>query len=117
MVQPRVTFRGTNRLGLAAIRGREGAETGLRMAAEHVLGVSRTRVPIEEGTLERSGAATTDGLVAAVAYDTPYAARQHEELDWQHDPGRQAKYLESAANDSQAEVAAIIATATGRRLR
>jgi hypothetical protein len=69
---------------------------GLMLAAEHLLGVSRQLVPLEEGTLERSGVASVDEgeLTAAVSYDTVYAVRQHEEMTWRHDPGRQAKYLE-----------------------
>ncbi|MGW1679391.1 hypothetical protein [Saccharopolyspora sp. NPDC002376] len=77
-------------------RSRAGAINGLRLAAEHLLGASRQLVPLEEGTLERSGVTSVDesNLTAAVAYDTPYAVRQHEELDWKHAEGRQAKYLE-----------------------
>lgn len=71
---------------------------GLRDATEHVLGVSRSRVPIEEATLERSGSAHVDreNLRGYVYYDTPYAVVQHEDLTFAHDAGRQAKYLETA---------------------
>lgn len=77
-------------------KARRGAVDGLKLGAEHVLGESRKQVPHEEGTLERSGVASVDEvtMTAAVSYDTPYAARQHEELTWQHDDGRNAKYLE-----------------------
>ncbi len=76
-----------------------GAVSGLRMAAEHLLGESRKQVPHETGTLERSGVAEVDesSMTAAVSYDTPYAVRQHEELTWRHDSGRNAKYLERPA--------------------
>jgi hypothetical protein len=77
----------TERVGQAASRG-------LALAAEHILTESRRVVPIEEGTLERSGATSVDGNRAAISYDTPYAVRQHEELAYRHDAGRQAKYLE-----------------------
>ena len=33
-------------------------------------------------------------LVASVTYDTPYAARVHENLTARHSPGRKAKFLE-----------------------
>ncbi len=77
---------------------RAGAARGLVLATEHTLGVARSRVPIEEGTLERSGSASVDegALTGAVSFDTPYAVRQHEDLGLKHDAGRQAKYLESA---------------------
>lgn len=98
---------------------RAGAARGLTLAAEHVLQVSRTRVPIQEGTLERSGVASVDeaGLQAAVSYDTPYAVRQHEDLTLQHDQGREAKYLESAFEDERNTVAEIVAAEIRRSLR
>lgn len=98
---------------------RAGAVRGLKLAAEHLLEVSRSLVPIEEGTLERSGVASVDerDLRAAVAYDTPYAVRQHEELDWRHDEGRQAKYLEGPMGTEQRAMRDIIAAEIRRSLR
>lgn len=83
----------------------------VREAAEFVLAQSNERVPIEEGTLMRSGATDVDegDLRATISYDTPYAARQHEELSWRHDAGRSAKYLETALNGTRDQQAAIIA--------
>lgn len=77
---------------------------------EHVLAESNKIIPLDEDTLMRSGKATSDPgtLEGAVSYDTPYAVRQHEEMDWRHAPGRQAKYLETAVNTSRAECARII---------
>lgn len=98
---------------------RAGAVRGLKLAAEHLLEVSRSLVPIEEGTLERSGVASVDerDLRAAVSYDTPYAVRQHEELTWRHDEGRQAKYLEDPMNGERRRMADIIAAEIRRSLR
>lgn len=98
---------------------RTGAAQGLTTAAEHILQVSRTQVPHEEGTLERSGVASVDSvnLTAAVSYDTPYAVRQHEELDYQHDAGRKPKYLEDPMNTEAATVRALIVAAIRRSLR
>jgi hypothetical protein len=98
---------------------RAGAALGLRLGAEHVLGESRRRVPIEEGNLERSGTATVDEdeLRAAVAYDTPYAVRQHEDMTYRHDQGRQAKYLEEPLHNEAATVRALIAAQIRRALR
>src|SRR3982751_739313 len=84
-----------------------GSERGALLGAEHVLQVSNAHVPHEIGTLELSGRATpdeSDGTVCYVSYDTPYAVRQHEELEWQHDEGRTAKYLERAMLSEQAQV-------------
>lgn len=96
----------------------EGGFKGLQLAAEHVLQVSRAVVPIEEGTLERSGVASADrdSLTAAVSYDTVYAARQHEELGWRHAEGRTAKYLEGPLNAEREQVGEIIAAAIRRAL-
>lgn len=79
---------------------RAAAVKGLTKAGEHLLSESRDKVPLEEGTLERSGEVVVDEdkLTATVVYDTPYAVRQHEEMDYQHAPGRQAKYLEEPFN-------------------
>ena len=103
----------------AASRINAGTLTGLELAAEFVLQLANTRVPVEEGTLERSGRATVDysQLRAAVSYDTVYAVPQHEHLDWRHSDGRQAKYLESAINDSAVQVRDIVAAQIRRATR
>lgn len=84
---------------------------GLTLAAEHLLQVSRTEVPIDEATLERSGVASVDenDLIAAVSYDTPYAVRQHEEMTWRHAEGRKAKYLEDPMHAERETMLALIA--------
>ncbi|MFD3902970.1 hypothetical protein HXS80_20495 [Streptomyces sp. CB04723] len=115
MTRARLTWNGD-----AVIRGtRASAARGLRLGAEHVLQVSRGRAPIEEGTLERSGTATVDEdeLRAAVAYDTPYAVRQHEEMDYRHDAGRTPKYLELPMAEEAGTVGEIIAAEMRRALR
>ncbi|GLW53970.1 minor capsid protein [Kitasatospora phosalacinea] len=98
---------------------RAGAARGLLAAAEHVLQRSRQLVPIEEGTLERSGVASVDEqqLTAAVSYDTPYAVRVHEDMTARHDPGRSAKYLERPLSEESGTVEQIIAAAVRRVLR
>lgn len=80
--------------------GKRRAARGLHLALEHLLSESNKIVPLDEGTLLRSGTVSMEDsqLLGAVAYNTPYAVRQHEEVDWRHAPGRQAKYLETAVN-------------------
>ncbi|MGW2062804.1 hypothetical protein ACWCO9_19485 [Streptomyces sp. NPDC001937] len=99
-------------------QARTGAVRGVRLGAEHVLELSRQRVPIEEGTLERSGVASVDerDLTAAVSYDTKYAVRQHEDMTMRHDHGRTAKYLERPLNEAADDVQAIIAAQVRRSL-
>ncbi|WP_327671824.1 MULTISPECIES: hypothetical protein [unclassified Streptomyces] len=106
--------------GTAATREiRAAAARGLHLAAEHVLTQSQAVVPLDESPLQQSGTTSVDdgSLTAAVSYDTPYAVRQHEELDYQHAPGRQAKYLEQPLNAARGEVAALIAAQIRRALR
>jgi hypothetical protein len=100
-------------------KGRDGAARGLALAMEHLLTESRKQVPIEEATLERSGVALVDeqNLVGAVSYDTEYAVRQHEELGWQPDEGRKAKYLEDPHREEASTMQAIVAAQIRRALR
>lgn len=102
-----------------AATARSGAVKGLKLAAEHLLQKSRELVPIEEGTLERSGTVSLDDgdLRATISYSTPYAVRQHEELTWRHDEGRQAKYLEQPFVSERSVMLALIAAQIRRSLR
>ncbi|WP_190134169.1 hypothetical protein [Streptomyces longispororuber] len=74
-------------------------------------------MPLEEGTLERSGRADVDGLNRTISYDTVYVVRQHEELTWRHLPGRQAKYVESATNESREAMLRLMTVPLRRWLR
>ncbi|GAA1994374.1 hypothetical protein GCM10009799_20600 [Nocardiopsis rhodophaea] len=112
----------TLKMRLRLTQARKGAEAatarGLGKAAEHLLGESRQEVPLEEGTLSRSGTSVVDrsDLNAAVYYDTVYAVRQHEELTWRHDAGRKAKYLEDPLNREQQTMLALVAAEVRRAL-
>ena len=92
-------------------------DRGLFMAAEHVLGEARRVVPIDEGTLERSGFTSVDDGRAAVSFDTPYAVVQHEDLSLAHAAGRKAKYLEEPLNQQKDTVQDIIANELDKALR
>lgn len=98
-------------------RGRRLASEGLERALEHLLTESRKIVPLDEGTLERSGRVNVDGLEGSVSYDTVYAVRQHEELTWKHLPGRSAKYLEIPMNREQDVMLQLMAVSLRRWLR
>lgn len=98
-------------------RGRRLAEEGIQKSLEHVLTESNKIIPLDEGTLERSGRVDRDGLEGAISYDTVYARRQHEELTWRHAPGRQAKYLETALLRSRETVRELMAVSLRRWLR
>lgn len=107
MAQVRVTWHGEE----VKKRQREGRNQGLWLAALHLLGAANEHVPIEEATLERSGVASVDKSrgVSAVSYNTPYAVIQHESLEFRHDPGRTAKWLEVAMETERKIILAIIA--------
>lgn len=93
----------------AAMRG--ACMDGIELAAEHLLQVSSQLAPHEEGDLARSGEVSTDESrqQAAVSYDRVYAARQHEELTWRHDAGKQAKYLEEPMSTERETMLALLA--------
>lgn len=77
-------------------------------------------VPYEEGTLERSGEVVSvpSESAAAVTYDTPYAARQHEDRSLRHP--RQGRHhwledtIEGNADRYFDHIAQTIRDATGR---
>lgn len=88
---------------------RRAAEAAVADAAEYLLEESNRTAPIEEGTLVRSATATADGLRGAVAWDTPYAVRQHEDLTFRHDSGRRAKWAEQTFREQAKSVGVFIA--------
>lgn len=97
---------------VAARRTKAAALEGMQVAAEALLAHSNARVPLADGLLKASGKASSeydaDGVIGAVSYNTPYAARQHEELGYSHAVG-EAKYLENAKIDFANEFKSIIA--------
>ena len=98
---------------------RKAAADGMRDAAEHLLEYANRTVPLEEGTLMRSGQADVDAetLEASVSYDQPYAVVQHERLDFKHDPGRRAKWLELSLNEREEPIQRYIARKIQESLR
>ena len=103
----------TSHAAEVAVKVNSGSKSGLTAALEHLLEESRRVVPIEEGTLSRSGkvSVTEDGDEGAVSFDGPYAVAQHERLDFKHPNGRQAKYLEQPAHAEKATMTGLVAGA------
>ncbi|MFI6485156.1 hypothetical protein ACIBH1_45110 [Nonomuraea sp. NPDC050663] len=97
------------------------AVRGLRLAGKHLVKAARDRVPLDQGTLERSIKESVDEtrLIGAVSADTPYALIQHEvppppDTDekgrsYTHDPGRTWKYLEEPHREQATVMRDIIA--------
>lgn len=104
----------------AKLRFRTAAIAGVKTFVEDVAGEAQRRAPIEEGTLR--GSADTDVdvvgdlITGEVSFNEVYAARQHEELSWQHPKGGQAKYLESVLLERAPRYAAILRKAIGSAL-
>jgi hypothetical protein len=115
MTRAHITWNSAAVVGAA----RPAAARGLLLGAEHVLGEADRLVPLDEATLARSGTASVDAgtLTAAVSYDTPYAVPQHEDMTYQHLPGRQAKYLEQPAEAEANTALDLVAAEIRRALR
>lgn len=123
-----------------------GALEALIRTGEDLLGRAQRLAPVEEGTLRGSaalvvivnghrfeGEGSTALAVAAartaalagvplrldveVSFNTVYAARQHEELDWAHPLGGQAKYLEQPLREQADRYGRIIELATRRAIQ
>ena len=94
------------------------ADQAVNHGAELLRGDSQPLAPIDTGVLRGTAQVTPASggdHTAYVSYDTPYAARQHEELGWRHDEG-QAKYLEEPLVSNEAKYAQAIASRLGRGL-
>jgi len=101
----------------------EAGLKALRTGAEAILTEAIDETPIDTGTLRRSGTVTVGALpdgeqvyeaaksgsemkdaftenigkekAVYISFNTPYARRQHEEIDYEHPRGGKAKYLET----------------------
>ncbi len=125
----------------------EAGKKALRTGGEAILTASINNTPIDTGTLRRSGAVTMGELPADsgaiygaardgkkehikafsgplseaptvfVSYNTPYARRQHEEINWNHPRGGGAKYLENAFKQEAPNVKKYIALKVREAIR
>lgn len=114
------------RLQAAKAAKAKGQRRGMGLALRNVLDVSNTKVPHEDGDLERDGGVSmTDGdatvLRGAISYGRDAdvkdrAIPQHERMDYRHDNGRSAKFLENAMAQTRDENAEILAAAIKREM-
>lgn len=97
-----------DRAALARVSG--AALDAVVAAAELLEQESNALVPDLSGALQASSKVSVDRGegVAAVSYDTPYAARQHEDLSARHDDGA-AKFLETALHSNSRELLNVMA--------
>ena len=108
----------------AAIR-RE-AEMEMKRVSADILAQAKREVPVDEGTLRRSALRKVewdgDTLKASISFNTPYAAKQHEDASLTHNGvgfyGRQrqgkAKYLEDPVKQYYPKVKQRLADAMRR---
>lgn len=117
----------------------------LRTGGESILTEAIDETPVDTGTLRRSGTVTVGGLpdgarvfeaaeagnemkdafpdpvgkekAVYISFNTPYARRQHEELDYEHPRGGKAKYLEDPFNRLKKKVVKMSALRIKKALR
>lgn len=85
----------------------EAAAIGLAVAAREALDDAKKRAPKKSGKLRRSGRVVSGDDGATVRFTAPHAWLQHENLDYHHEDGGEAKFLENAA--LEVEVGEIVA--------
>ena len=97
----------------------KSAVKGLKITAQNILGESQKLVPVDTGTLQKSGAIKVDSqnLMAQISYNTPYALKQHEDATLNHPNGGEAKYLERPFNEKSGELEVNVGNEIQRILR
>lgn len=78
-----------------------GGRKGTWSALDYLATESKKQVPLDQGPLMHSCVVDVneDGSEGTVSYDEPYAIVQHENMQFRHQRGRKAKYLEDPCND------------------
>ena len=102
-------------------RLRNALERAVALASNDLLGRAQRRAPIDEGTLRGSGHASDpvwrgSHVESVVSFNTPYAAVQHERLDYVHRTGGEAKYLEGPLKEMAPHYAAFLAGVVRREM-
>lgn len=85
----------------------QSTQDGIRDGMSAMLERSNELAPKDDLDLVKSGAVRVDDLTGQVSYSAVHAPWQHENLDFVHEGGGQAKFLEQAA--AEINVAAYIA--------
>lgn len=93
----------------------KAAQDGMRNGGREMLRRARDLAPVDDGDLRRSGKVVVDDMSMSVRFTAPHAVFQHEHLDWEHDGGGGAKFLEIASDevDLSEFVAAAVEEALG----
>lgn len=101
-------------------RYRAACVAAVRTFTEDVGGEAQRRAPIDEGPLRASEEVdvdvTGDLVTGTVSFNEVYAARQHEEDEWEHPKGGQADYLGSVMRERAHRLEGALAAATRKVL-
>jgi hypothetical protein len=60
--------------------------------------LAKEQVPVESGDLKASGRSYMEGDTGVVIFDAKHALVQHEDIEFRHKEGQNAKYLENPFN-------------------
>lgn len=90
-------------------RVKSGARAGVLEGAQAIATASQELTPVLEGVLRASTfvhmpVEDNGQILTGVGNNMIYAARQHEEVGWNHPRGGQAKYMETAKNQNEDKV-------------
>lgn len=95
----------------------KAALKGQKVLAQNILGESQKLVPVDTGTLKRSGHVSTERNITTISYNTPYALKQHEDASLNHPKGGEAKYLERPFNEKSQEYENCVQTEVYKAMR
>lgn len=70
------------------------AEHELKVIVADLQGKAQSLAPVDLGDLRGSAFSEVENMVGTVGFTEPYAMRQHEEVEYRHPKGGQAKFLE-----------------------
>ena len=85
------------------------AQAGVRAGVQRIRKRSDELMPKLTGETRQTGFTRVDDLTGQVGYSGLVAMLQHERLDYRHEHGGQAKFLETAADEMLPGVVADIA--------
>ena len=77
----------------------KAAQDGLREGGRALLKRARELSPTLTGESDKSGFVRVDDLTLQVGFTSLVSLLNHENLDWQHPDGGQAKFLEAALQE------------------
>ena len=77
----------------------KAAQDAMRTAGKQVLKRARELSPTDTGDSDKSGFVAIDDLTVQIGFRSLVSLLQHENLDYKHPDGGQAKFLETAAEE------------------